>query len=358
MYHNGKQTAIYAEDNIMLILQEALSNYYYTKGHFVITSKIVEDVIDVSKQNFLVRTEHDRAHRGMKEVENQLRRSYFFPCMLKMIRSYINSCEICNCHKYERKPYNIKISPRPITEKPLMRLHMDIYIINGCSFLSIIDSFTKHLQMMFIKNKNIVQIQRKLAKYFSIFGLPNEIITDHETTFMSIQLKNYLASLGVLIQYASCSESNGQIEKTHCTITEIINTNKYKYERADTRTLTKLAVTLYNNTVHSATKYTPNELLFNNTNSNTPDEIEQKAHELFCKAKTNMLKASNQQTARNNTKCSPPMLNEDQEVFLIPNIRTKMQARATKVVAKQVKDKTFVNARGLKRHKAKIKRLK
>lgn len=357
-FHNGKQTAIFADENIILILQEVFSSYNFTKGHFVVTTTMVEDVTEIDKQNFLITKEHDRAHRGISEVENQLRRSYYFPCMLKMIRSYINSCEICNCNKYERKPYNIKISPRPITNKPLDRVHMDIYIINSCSFLSIIDSFTKHLQMLFIKNKNLVQVQRKLTKYFSIFGLPKEIVTDHETTFMSIQLKNYLASLGVLLKYASCSESNGQIEKTHCTITEIINSNKYKYARVDTKALTRLAVTLYNNTVHSATKFTPNELLFNNTDNSTPDGISNKAIELFCKAKQNMLKASNRQLAGNYAKCSPPWLNENQEVFITPNIRTKMQPRATKIVAKNIKKKTFENARGVKRHKSKIKRIR
>lgn len=278
--------------------------------------------------------------------------------MLKMIRNYINSCEICSCHKYDRKPYNIKISPRPITEKPLDRIHMDIYIINKCSFLSIIDSFTKHLQMLNLKNKNVVQVQRKITKYFSSFGLPKEIITDHETTFMSIQLKNYLSSLGVSLKYASCSESNGQIEKTHCTLTEILNTNKYKYERADTRTLVRIAVTLYNNTVHSATGYTPNELLFNNSDSRNLQEILRNGETLFSAAQTNMLKAAKQQTKRNNVKCNPPSLEENQVVYIKPNIRTKMQPRASKVVAKNVADRTFENIRGVKRHKRKLKRLK
>jgi len=358
MYHNGKQTAIFAAENLMQTIQETFSSHNFTKGHFVVTPNMVEDVTSIERQNFLVTSEHDRAHRGICEVEYQLRRSYFFPCMLKMIRSYVNSCEICSSHKYERKPYNIKISPRPITHKPLDRVHMDIYIINKCSFLSIIDSFTKHLQMMYLKNKNIVQVQKKLATYFSIIGLPKEIITDHETTFMSVQLKSFLSSLGVLLQYASCSESNGQIEKTHCTITEIINTNKYKYEGADTRSLTKIAVTLYNNSVHTATKFTPNELLFNNSNSVNPPEISGKAQILFATAYKNMTKAAKRQTNNNDSKCAPPTLEEREAVFIMPNIRTKMQPRATKLIVRNVLDKTFENARGVKRHKQKIKRLK
>lgn len=143
----------------------------------------------------------------------------------------------------------------------------------------------------------------------------------------------------MLLKYASCSESNGQIEKTHCTITEIINTNKYKYERADTKTITRIAVILYNNSVHTATKFTPSELLFNNTNNKDPHEISRQA--LFSDAGNNMLKAAKQQTVKNNTKSAPPQLVENQAVFVKTNIRTKMQPRATKVIIKNVADRTF-----------------
>lgn len=100
--------------------------------------------------------------------------------------------------------------------------------------------------MLHIRNKNIIQIQRKLSHYFAQFGIPREIITDYETTFRSTQLRNYLASLGVALKYASCSESNGQIEKTHCTITDIYKTNKHKYEGYDTQAMIKIVVELYN----------------------------------------------------------------------------------------------------------------
>ena len=78
------------------------------------TQTIVEDVSDVERQDFLISSEHERAHRGISEVESKLRRAYFFPSMQKQIKQFINNCKICKFHKYERKPYNIKIFPRPI----------------------------------------------------------------------------------------------------------------------------------------------------------------------------------------------------------------------------------------------------
>lgn len=106
---------------------------------------------------------------------------------------------------------------------------MDIFIIIKENFLSLIDSFSKHLQMIHMKTKNLTDVKAALPKYISTFQPPRLLVTDHETTFMSSQLRDFLANLGVAIEYASSSESNGQIERAHSTIIEIYNTNKAKF---------------------------------------------------------------------------------------------------------------------------------
>lgn len=357
-FHNGKQSAILAPENLLQQIQETFREHFNQRGHFVFTSCMVEDVQNDERQNLIVIKEHDRAHRGINEVEQQLKRAYFFPNMHKLIKNYTNACKICNTHKYERRPYNIKISPRPITEKPLERVHMDIFIINHCSFLSLIDSFSKHLQMFYLKSKNIIHVQKAITKYISIFGVPATIITDHETTFRSIQIRNFLAQLGSNLEYASCSESNGQIERTHSTIVETFNTNKHKFQGMQTKSIIKVSVALYNNSVHSTTKFTPNEIMFNNNNNRHPEEILGNAQKIFLEAKHNMQRAQINQTRQNSIREEAPQLNENQQVFVIPNIRTKTQPRATQTAVHNITEKTFKNEMNTKRHKRKIKRLR
>lgn len=357
-YHNGKQSAIMAPENLLQSIQESFKNNFSQNGHFVITQNRVEDVANIDKQNLLVSKEHDRAHRGIAEVEAQLKRCYFFPSMTKSIGNYINACDQCNAHKYERKPYNIKISPRPITEKPFDRVHMDIFIINDVSFLSLIDSFSKHLQMFFIKSKNITQIQKALGKYFTTFGAPKSIVTDHEPTFRSIQLKSFLEQLGTKIEFASSSESNGQIERVHSTIIEIFNCNKYKFKGMQTKSIVKVAVSLYNDSVHSSTKFKPNEIVFNQNNINNPEELIAQTQKIFLETKVNLEKAQQHQLKHNSSREDPPHLNEGQSVFVKQNTRRKTQARAIKTNVNDVQEKTFRNRLGTKRHKNKIKRLK
>lgn len=358
VHHNGKQTAILAPDPIMLIIQEVFKEHFDAKGHFVFTTKLVEDVQNEERQNQLIINEHERAHRGITEVNSQLKRSYYFPKMSKLINMLINSCRVCNKHKYERKPYNIKISPRPITEKPMERVHMDIFIMDSCNFLSLIDSFTKHLQLYNMKTKNLTDVQKALTKYFVSFGIPKLIVTDHETTFQSIQFRNFVNQAGSSLAYASSSEANGQIERAHSTIIEIFNSNKHKFDNLGTKSMIKLSVALYNNSVHSATSFTPNELLFNNNNNTNPIDIVEKANKLFTDARINMYKAQIKLRKQNGDKEDPPVFEENQTVYVIPNIRTKQEPRAKETKTHDVKHKTFRNERSIKRNKNKIKRIK
>ena len=124
--------------------------------------------------------------------------------------------------------------------------------------------------MIPIETKNLIDVKSALAKYFGSFGTPMQIVTDHETKFRSVQLKNFLSSLGVSLTYASSSESNGQFEKMHSTIIEIYNTKKHKFLDMNTIDIIAISISLYNATVHTATGYTPNEILFNQLNHTNP----------------------------------------------------------------------------------------
>lgn len=249
-YHDDRQTAIMAPEQIIQIIQEVYRKHFNQKGHFVLTQLLVEDVANEQRQDIIINKEHNRAHRGVTEVENQLRRCYFFPKMVSKIKMVTQTCKMCNKHKYERKPYNIKLSPRPTTDKPLDRVHMDIFQINRHNFLSLVDSFSKHAQMIFMETKNLTDVRSALASYFGTYSTPRKIVTDHETTFMSLQLKSFLDALNV-----------------------------------DTKALVSLAISLCNDSIHSATKFSPKEIIFNNSNLIDPNHIEENAQLLYKKVK-------------------------------------------------------------------------
>ena len=231
------------------------------------------------------------------------------------------------CPTQIRTPANIKISPRPITKAPLERIHMDIFGIDKNYFLSFVCAFSKHLQLIKIESRNTIDIQSGLTRYISTFGTPRKIVCDHECSFRSIQLRGFLDSLEIELEFASSSEYNGQVEKTHSTIIEIFNTNKQKFTSLNTADIIQLTVSLYNNSVHSATNFTPNEIVFHQTNTLDPRIIMTQAKEIFDKVICNLEKAKKTMENNNEKKEEPPTIQKGNGVLYKKGVRKKLDPR-------------------------------
>lgn len=357
-HSNGKQNALLAPECLLNLIQETYREYFcHSNCHLVLTQNIVEDVTSETTQDNLIRKEHERAHRGLTEIESQLKRSYFFPNMHKKIKQLINSCTICTQHKYDRKPYNIKISPRPVENGPFHRIHMDIFGMDKHYYLSLICAFSKHLQLIEIKSRNMVDIRNALSQYFRTFRPPRKIICDHEASFTSIQMQEFLARFGTIIEFAASSESNGQIEKTHSTIIELFNTNKHKFNDNSSPEIIQIVTSLYNDTVHSATLFTPNEIIFN-PGYTSPAEISQNAEKIFHTVGNQLKKSAEKMKKYNHTKEDPPFIAEGQIIYLKKNTRKKLDPRYSNAKCKENKEKTIkIGKRNVKRSKNKIKRI-
>lgn len=278
--------------------------------------------------------------------------------MAQKIRKFINACTICAKHKYERKPYNIKISARPIQTAPFQRIHMDIFGIDKNYFLSLICAFSKHLQLIKIATRNATDIQSAMAQYFSNFGIPQRIICDHESSFTSIQIRGFLSELGVSLEFASSSESNGQIEKTHSTIIEIFNTNKHKFPDLRSEDIITTSTALYNDTVHSSTSFTPNEVVFNHRNVTDRNEISEAATKIFDEVMVNLETARRNMEKNNHTKEDAPTITPGQDVLIKKVTRKKLDPRFTSTKCVENNRKTIKIPRNVKRNKNKLKRIR
>lgn len=73
---------------------------------FAFTPKIIRNITDPNEQEYLIITEHDRAHRNFRENFNQLKQKYFFPKMKARVRATAIQCEICKKQKFDTNPKN------------------------------------------------------------------------------------------------------------------------------------------------------------------------------------------------------------------------------------------------------------
>lgn len=66
--------------------------------------------------------------------------------------------------------------------------------------MSLVDFFSKFAQLIPMDSKNLIDVKNALTQFFTTFGTPKLIVTDHKTTFKLIQMKHFLSSLNIEIE--------------------------------------------------------------------------------------------------------------------------------------------------------------
>lgn len=246
----------------------------YKKGSLNLT-ECTERVINLTgkehEQKELVIKYHEgkTCHRGIRETLTRLKRHYWWSNMKETISAIINACETCKRMKYERHPIKPCI---PITENqssPFQEIFIDLLYIEKSYYLTLVDAFSKLGQAINVPNRTTPEIVRALIKYFSIYGLPKKINCDSGTEFNNDLIKELLDFYKIKLHIGTPNNPSSMaiVERFHSTIIEIYRLAKYDKSELDAASVMTYAIMAYNNTIHSATDFTPFEIVFGQTDS-------------------------------------------------------------------------------------------
>lgn len=364
--HPNRINCIMCPESVINTLQVAYRNYFRRNPQFKIklTQVSLQDLRTLEEQNQVIEKTHDRAHRGIDENHHVISQQYFFPKMKAKITAYINRCDQCLGNKYERNPYKIKYDLTPIPKKPLDIIHIDIFISNPDLFIAAVDKLSRFATLIPIKSRSIPDVKRGLVKFISTYGTPKLIVCDNEVAFKSIEIRGFLEKLDVEMYFTPSdhSEVNGIVERFHSTLSEIYRCSKQKYNDLSSKELYLISTALYNNTFHSALKLKPIEVFYGvKEGDDRPLNIERIIEnrnaifdEIVYKLERHQKKTIDQ---RNVSRETEPSLQENEEAYQkIQGIKNKRKLKFRKVCVKNNRRKTFIDQRGIKIHKSKLKR--
>lgn len=257
-------------DNSLYILfsQCIQKNFSESRLKIVKVLKFVKDVLMEEEQEEITLKFHEGLtnHRGINALLEEIRKEYYWPNMSNTVSQIVNACDLCRCNKYDRHPQNPPIQETETPELPMKIIHMDTVAIENNNCLTIIDRFTKFATCKILPSKNSSVIIKHLLEFFAAYGIPDKIVTDNGSEFKNAMIKEFLKNYNINIHFCCVDhpQSNGTVERFHSTLREHIRLVSHHPERKKLPLLEKISYCLiaYNNTVHSETKYTPNELLF------------------------------------------------------------------------------------------------
>lgn len=202
-------------------------------------------------------------HLGIEKTTDKIQKSYFWPNMLKEIKNYVLTCEICNCKKLRKER-------RPLMEMPMPRYPMDIVGIDTCGpypisslgnqyVCTIVDHFSGWPEAFAIPNKAANTIAKLLLEEFiPRHGCPRLIISDQGTEYCNAVIDTVTAELGIArihtSSYHACS--NGKVERFHKVMNEMI-AKKISEDQELWDTVLDSCLAAYRTSKQESTNYSP-----------------------------------------------------------------------------------------------------
>lgn len=206
-------------------------------------------------------------HFGTEKTYNFIKNKYHWQGMFLDTKSFCENCSQCMMNKAKPKLTKTENIPKKYLA-PGEYISIDLVgklprSIDGKFFiLTIIDQYSRFLEAIPLADIKSSSIIKHLMEYFSKFGIPKIILSDNGTSFTSNEFTDFLKRLKIEHRKSSIyyAPSNGLLERSHRTMKESIAAiSNETFEWSKNLLLFKLH---YNNSLHSATKFTPAKIFF------------------------------------------------------------------------------------------------
>ena len=148
-------------------------------------------------RELVMRLSHDvpmAGHLGITKMKDRILQRYYWPGIFMDVANYCRGCEVCQ-RSTPRKPAKAGLVPIPIVTRPFQRIGMNIMrplprTQRGNRFiLTICDYATRYPEAVALPSVEAPRIARELVHLCSRMGIPDEILTDQGTNFMSSLLE-------------------------------------------------------------------------------------------------------------------------------------------------------------------------
>lgn len=202
-------------------------------------------------------------HYGIQKTFQFISEKYYWKGIYADTVNFVQSCGTCVTSKHHRIP-QAPFQNNPLPQNPGEFVSMDLVgpFRNGYHILTIIDRFSRHLQLYPLRTISSENVINALFKYISIHGRPAMIHSDLGKQFTAEIFNGFCTKFGIRITYSSPAhpQTNAISERINQAIKATIlalEEDGYNFFNA-----VKIHQMMYNSSVHSTTKFSPNNIHF------------------------------------------------------------------------------------------------
>lgn len=201
-------------------------------------------------------------HDGMVLMKRAARQKIFWPGIDKDIEDWVNGCSVCQ--QTSLVPKKPVVSKWPPSLKPFERVHLDFFYFEGRTFLLIIDTYSKYIDVQEMKRTTADHLIRTLRETSKLFGFPQTFVTDNGPPFSSSTFHDFCKAQNVKLVHSPPfhPESNGQAEAGVKVVKRGLLKLRLEFgKRASLGDLVDTFLFNYRNTPRTTTDRTPLEML-------------------------------------------------------------------------------------------------
>ena len=252
-------------------------------------------VVPSSFRNELIKWHHGSFwanHIGSKKLYASLARYYYWPNMFNTIKDVVRACKICQYVKPDTTG-GVGLGKTKTPTRPNQVVAFDV--VTGLPrttaghkcILVIVDDFTKFCTAVEMIDKTAESVARAFMKHWiRFFGPPKQLHSDEGTEVDSSLMQDICTILDIRKTHTPIynPKSDGSVERLNQALGNMIQAYVTEYNKHKWHLLLPFMVSGYNNVVHTATGYTPAELLFGHDTANNMVPIVNIEHDLCSKS--------------------------------------------------------------------------
>lgn len=190
-------------------------------------------VVPKSLRHKVMRLAHSgllAGHEGTGKTVSRINAQFYWPALQQDVANFVRSCDVCQKTIPKGKVKKVPLDKMPLIDVPFKRCAVDLIgplLVTRRKYryiLTMVDFATRYPEAVALKNIETETVAEALVSIFSRVGVPEELLTDQGSQFMSNILKEVgrLLSMKHLITSPYHPQCTGLVERFNGTLKSML----------------------------------------------------------------------------------------------------------------------------------------